>query len=328
MAILESAFITIADKRSPRNGQIMSNASESRKCQEPKVGLIGLGLVGSAMAQRLRAAGFKVIGFDISAEAAARFADSGGTLAENEAEVAAQCRTILLSLPDGDIMSVVIDRISKSIHPASLIIDTTTAAPDQVLHAYESLKTVEAGYLDATLSGSSEVIAAGLATWFVGGSELDFQIASPVFDAIGGKVHHLGPVGAGTQAKLVSNLILGLNRAALAEGLALAESWGMSMHATLDALKSSAAYSKVMDAKGLKMIDADYRPQARLKQHHKDVRLILESAETLGSNLPISKLHDVILNQAEAAGWGEADNAAVIEVWRGRSNPDSIKTDD
>jgi 3-hydroxyisobutyrate dehydrogenase-like beta-hydroxyacid dehydrogenase len=333
MAADGTSSVTISDKWSRRNGQAMNVSTNSQEHEYKlraeslagaprRVGLIGLGLVGSAMAGRLIKAGFEVVGFDISGEAVARFAAMGGIGAGSVREVARSNDRILLSLPDGEFVRKVSDEMQPAIEPGTVVIDTTTAALDQVEATADRLKIAGASYLDATLSGSSEVIAAGQAAWLVGGSAKDFESAGPIFEAIGGPVHHLGAVGSGTKAKLISNLILGLNRAALAEGLALAEAWGMDMQATLAASKASAAYSKVMDAKGAKMIEGEYRPQARLKQHHKDVRLMLEAARSAGIDLPLSKLHDQLLTEAEAAGWGDADNAAIIEVWRGRRNRD------
>jgi 3-hydroxyisobutyrate dehydrogenase-like beta-hydroxyacid dehydrogenase len=118
--------------------------------------------------------------------------------------------------------------------------------------------------------------------------------------------------------KLVVNLILGLNRAVLAEGLSLAEALGLDPQRVLEILRASAAYSKVMDTKGQKMLTRDYEPQARLSQHLKDVRLILETGGRTGAALPLSLLHRELLERAEAAGLGDADNSAVIEVFRGQ----------
>lgn len=296
----------------------MSQMPASQIPDRLHVGLIGLGLVGSALAWRLMESDFEVVGFDIDEAARQRFEAAGGISAGSVEAVAEDCSTILLSLPDGEIAGRVIDELLPRLTPDALVIDTTTAAPAQVERAAGRLATIGAGYLDAPLSGSSAAIGAGQGAWIVGGALGDFRAAELIFAAVGGTVHHVGPVGAGTRAKLVSNLILGLNRAALAEGLALAEAWGLDLPATLEVLKASAAWSKVMDAKGMKMIEADYRPQARLRQHHKDVGLILASAWESGQDLPLSELHDRLLTEAEDSGWGEADNAAIMEVWRGR----------
>jgi 3-hydroxyisobutyrate dehydrogenase-like beta-hydroxyacid dehydrogenase len=119
--------------------------------------------------------------------------------------------------------------------------------------------------------------------------------------------------------KLVSNLVLGLNRAALAEGLAFAEALGLAAAAALRVLRASAAYSRIMDAKGEKMVSGDFSPQARLSQHLKDVRLIRAAGAERGMDLPLSAAHEAILERAEALGLGDLDNSALIEALRRRS---------
>jgi 3-hydroxyisobutyrate dehydrogenase-like beta-hydroxyacid dehydrogenase len=117
--------------------------------------------------------------------------------------------------------------------------------------------------------------------------------------------------------KLVTNLVLGLNRAALAEGLAFAQAVGVEPEAALEVLEGSLAYSRVMDAKGRKMVEGDFTPQARLSQHLKDVRLMLRAAAGAGLTLPLSEAHRRLLERAEELGWGDRDNSAVINAIRG-----------
>jgi 3-hydroxyisobutyrate dehydrogenase-like beta-hydroxyacid dehydrogenase len=114
--------------------------------------------------------------------------------------------------------------------------------------------------------------------------------------------------------KLVTNLVLGLNRAALAEGLVFAEAAGLAMSDALEVLLNCPAYSRIMDAKGPKMVASEFTPQARLSQHIKDVRLILQEAARSGATLPFSTIHLNLLELAEAAGFGELDNSAIIRV--------------
>ncbi len=112
----------------------------------------------------------------------------------------------------------------------------------------------------------------------------------------------------------MTNLVLGLNRAALAEGLALAEAMGLDLTLTLKALREGAAYSRIMDSKGEKMITGDFDPQARLSQHLKDVRLILKAPRENGMTLPLSETHRQLLEKAETMGLGALDNSAIIKV--------------
>ena len=133
------------------------------------------------------------------------------------------------------------------------------------------------------------------------------------------KVFYVGPSGSGSKAKLASNLILGLNRLALAEGLVFAEKLGLELESFLELLKVSPAYSVAMDVKGRKMLDKDFVPQSKIRQHHKDVSIILKYAEKVGQQLPLSRVHLDVLEKAIEAGDGELDNAAVIGEIRRRN---------
>ena len=133
---------------------------------------------------------------------------------------------------------------------------------------------------------------------------------------MGAKVFHVGTCGSAARMKLISNLVLGLNRAALAEGLAFAEALGVSPAAALEVMAGSNAYSKAMDAKGRKLVERDFTVQAKLSQHLKDVRLMLQAAGAVGMELPLADTHRRLMERAEAAGLGELDNSAIIEVLR------------
>ena len=111
--------------------------------------------------------------------------------------------------------------------------------------------------------------------------------------------------------KLVTNLVLGLNRAALAEGLVFAQQLDLDLTQALDVMRRSMAYSRIMDTKGEKMITQDFTPQAKLSQHLKDVRLMLAASSI---PLPLSETHRQLLEKAEALGFGDADNSAVIKA--------------
>jgi 3-hydroxyisobutyrate dehydrogenase-like beta-hydroxyacid dehydrogenase len=115
--------------------------------------------------------------------------------------------------------------------------------------------------------------------------------------------------------KLVVNLVLGLNRAVLAEGLAFARGCGLDLPRVLEVLQAGAAYSRVMDAKGARMLARDFRPQARLRQHLKDVELILDEARRVGAKAPLSELHRELLRRVVEQGSGDEDNSAVIRAY-------------
>jgi 3-hydroxyisobutyrate dehydrogenase-like beta-hydroxyacid dehydrogenase len=280
------------------------------------IGLIGTGLMGSAIAERLLAAGFRVLGWDCDA---ARLAASGAEAAGSSAAVADACRGVLVSLPDSGVVAGVLQEMNGHLREGSLVLDTSTGDPGDAQAFARRLRSGGVAYLDATISGSSEQLRRGTALCMVGGDATDYAQCGELFQALGGAVRHVGNTGDGAKMKLVTNLVLGLNRAALAEGLALAEAMGLDLRRTLEVMQASAAYSRIMDSKGEKMITREFSPVARLSQHLKDVRLIQHAGESGGLRLPLTEAHRALLEEAEASGLGAQDNSAIIEVIR--SNP-------
>ncbi|MFO1020631.1 MAG: NAD-binding protein [Planctomycetales bacterium] len=161
----------------------------------------------------------------------------------------------------------------------------------------------------ASRLGPGEVIV------MLGGSGEGVERARDLLDCFAKTSFHLGPWGAGAQMKLISNLVLGLNRAALAEGLSLARNVGLDLQQTLEVLKAGMSYSRIMETKGEKMRLRDYTPQAKLAQHLKDVELIRAEGTRLGMPLPFSGLHAEILSSLVAQGLGDLDNSAIQEFF-------------
>lgn len=285
------------------------------------VGLIGLGLMGSAIAQRLIAADIRVIGWDISAPPRAAHVDNGGLLASDLNDVFLRCRHIFLSLPDDKVVSSVLNLTRQHRHPGQTIVDTSTGAPASARHLFSALTDEGVKYLDATVSGSSEQLRKGDAVFLVGATEVAFRNCGSLLSRLSTKIFHTGPPGSGSQMKLVTNLVLGLNRAALAEGLSYASSLGLDLRLTLQMLRESMSYSRIMETKGEKMIVGDFAPQARLAQHLKDVQLMLADGERVSAPLPLTETHRKILEDAVAMGLGELDNSAIIRAF------DKVKED-
>ncbi len=280
-----------------------------------RIGLVGVGLVGTAIAERLFAKGFNVVGFDVDSAKREHLAQLGGNAVGSPAEVAQQANRIVLSLPDTQIVREVVegpDGLLQAKTPPSYIVDTTTGDPDETVALALRLADRGVYFLDAAISGSSRQIRNRRAVFIVGGDRTAFEACADIFEAITEKVFYLGPSGSGSKAKLASNLILGLNRLALAEGLVFAGKLGLDLQTFLELLKVTPAYSAAMDSKGKKMLSRDFTPEARIRQHYKDVSLILKYAEKASQELPLSRVHLDILENAMAAGDGEMDNSAII----------------
>lgn len=266
------------------------------------IGIIGVGLLGSAIAARLKAAGYTVIGYDIVPDR--RIA------ASTAQEVADKARTIVFCLPTSDIVAQVLGDLKVT--RGTTVIDATTGEPDAMAAFGAKLAGAGVDYLDATVLGSSRVVREGRATVMAGGRRPVFDAAMPIFRTFASQSFYMGTYGAGARMKLVANLALGLHRAVLAETLSFAQASGISPIDALPVLKAGAAYSRVMDDKGAKMLTHDFSVEAKLSQHLKDVRLILASARAKGAKTPLSEVHRQLLEKLEAAGYGEADNSAIV----------------
>ncbi len=267
------------------------------------VGMIGLGLMGTALTERLLEAGYAVWVHNRTRDKAAPLLARGAQWAENPLDV---CDRVLISLYTTDTVEEVLRKLDSGLRPGQILIDTTTGEPEHTVRLGARLAARGVHYLDAPISGSSEQTRRGEATAIVGGPPEALAACRDLFDCCVQQTIYAGPCGSGSRMKLVSNLVLGLNRAALAEGLVFAQALGMI---------GSMAYSRIMDTKGRKMIEGDFRTQARLSQHLKDIRLILQAASVAGQDLPLTEAHRRLLEAAEAAGFGDADNSAIIRAY-------------
>jgi 3-hydroxyisobutyrate dehydrogenase-like beta-hydroxyacid dehydrogenase len=289
-----------------------------------KIGLVGLGLVGTAIAERLLANDFEVIGFDIDSTRCQHLKELCGNAVGSPAQVTQRVDRIILSLPDTNIVKQVVEGPSGILEaktPPKYIIDTTTGDPDETVALAQRLAKRQIHFLDATISGSSRQVRNKEAVFMVGGEKAAFETCKDIFKTLSEKIFYLGPSGNGSKAKLASNLILGLNRVALAEGLVFAGKLGLELQTFLEMLKATPAYSTVMDTKGKKMLTDDFTAESRIRQHHKDVSLILKYAEIAGQELPLSRVHLDALEKAIEAGDGNLDNAAIIrEIERRKRN--------
>lgn len=283
--------------------------------QQP-IGLIGLGLVGQAIAQRLRAAGMATLGYDIRPEARAAFAAQGHAVANSTTELAG-CATVVLAVFDTSGVIDSVDGLLSAPDPrTSLLIDCSTGDPDKLQVLAARLAERGIGFVEAPLSGSSEQIAAGQATMLVGTDEPTLARAAPLLDRIATTRIHVGGAGMGARAKLATNLVLGLNRAVLAEGMVFAERLGIAPAAFLQLVLATPARSAAAETKGPLMVEERFAPQSRIRQHLKDVDLMLAAAAAAGQALPLSQAHAALMRAAVAAGDGELDNAAIVRQIR------------
>jgi 3-hydroxyisobutyrate dehydrogenase-like beta-hydroxyacid dehydrogenase len=289
------------------------------------IGLVGIGLVGTALGRRLLAAGFDVLGCDIDAARREALIAAGGRAAASLGEIGERCERVVLALYDTATVEQALERGDGVLagHPRTrLVLDCGTGDPDRLVALAARLAARGVALVEAPLSGSSAQIAAGEALGLAAGERAAVDRAGDLLAAIAPRRHYVGAAGMGARAKLAINLVLGLNRAALAEGLVFAAALGLEDRAFVALLRDSAAYSRAIDAKGEKMLAGDFAPQGRVRQHAKDLALMLAQAAARGQALPMTEAHARVLADAIAAGDGELDNAAVIaQIRRYRTHP-------
>ncbi len=280
------------------------------------VGVIGVGLMGEVYARRLVAAGFTVIGYDVDPakqERLTQFGAHAGTLAD----IAQKCDPIVVAVFNTEQVEDVVERALIPAAAGKIVLVTSTCDPDRIAALGERVGD-RLRFLETPVSGTSEQVRQGDGVGLIGGEAKIATDAAPVLEALFAKSFHIGKIGDGGRAKLAVNLILGLNRLALAEGLVFAARLGLDPAAFLDVARGSAAASQVMDTKGPKMIGGDFAPEGRVRQTLKDTQLMLDQARKAGQQLPLLQIHADVLQACVRHGDSEQDNSIVIEEIRRR----------
>ena len=210
---------------------------------DKRIGMIGLGLMGTALTERLIECGYRVLVWNRTREKAGPLVARGAEWSDNPL---AACERVIISLYTSDVVEAVLEQMRDGLHAGQVVLDTTTGEPAQTAALGARLAARGVRYLDAPISGSSEQTRRGEATVIVGGEREAFEACSDLWPVLGQKVFHVGPCGSAAKMKLVSNLVLGLNRVALAEGLVFAEALGVEPAAALEVLigKAKAAIAQ------------------------------------------------------------------------------------
>ncbi len=289
-----------------------------------QVGVIGIGLLGQAFVHRLRGAGFEVVGFDVEPAKTTKLADLGGHTALSVADLARRCDPIVLSVFSTDQVEAVVE---SELLPAlgegsgKIVLCASTCDPERIAALGQRVATRGLRLLETPVSGASGQVSRGEGVGLIGGDPHVVAAVEPVLRAMFPTYFHIGEIGDGGRAKLAVNLILGLNRLAVAEGLVFAQRLGLDPEAFLKVARSSAAYSQVMDIKGAKMIRGEFAAEGRISQHLKDVHLMLEQAERVKQELPLLEIHADVLEACVRHGEADLDNSAVIKEIRRRTRP-------
>jgi 3-hydroxyisobutyrate dehydrogenase-like beta-hydroxyacid dehydrogenase len=282
-----------------------------------RIGLIGFGIMGTAMAARLTGAGYRLIVFDADAAACDRARDLGYDVAASPAAAGAAARITLISLPRAEHVSGVVqgtDGLLRTAVPGSVIVDTSTVDPGTTTANAEAAAGGDVGYLDAPVLGRPS----GVGEWTlpVGGEAADLSRVEPVLRAFARKIIHVGPSGQGNTLKLLNNLMFGAINAATCETFALGSRLGMDPALLYETILESGAatVSNLFRELGPKIVEGEFSPNFSVDNLEKDVGMGLALAHSAGLSLEVGEAGQRLNHRAQAAELGHKDTAAVVNV--------------
>lgn len=283
-----------------------------------EVGVVGLGVMGSAITRRLLATGHEVRVHDIRAEAVDELVAEGAAGAAGAAEVA-QAGLVILSLNTPQIVEHAVfgprGLLADRSHGV-VVIDMSSTDPGRTREYAARARELGARWVDAPLSGGAPGALNGTLSLMVGGESADVEAAMPVLKALATGIAHLGPSGSGQLVKLVNQVLVGCTFAALAESAALVRAAGLQPEDVLGALIGGRADSAVLREFFTKFAELDLTPTGRLRNMVKDLESARDYARSVDIPLPITSAVSELHRWAVAAGHGDADNAALMHYYR------------
>ena len=291
-----------------------------------RVGIVGLGLLGTAVASRLLQGGVEVAAYDVRAEQAGALASAGVRAAENTAGACEGADAVFTILPTLESVEEVLCGPAGVLGAAptdAVIIQMSTISPELARRMGTAAASRGYRFLDAPISGTSAMVASGDCTLLVGGDAAHLETCRPLFATIARRTVHIGDVGAASLAKLATNLLVALNTAAVAEALVLGAKGGLDMKRLLDAWEGTAAGSRMMEARGPLMAEGRYPPQMKLDLFMKDLHLMLDEGRRLDVPLPLTEVAERLYAAAADAGRGSEDLACVMTALESLANRSS-----
>jgi 3-hydroxyisobutyrate dehydrogenase len=290
-----------------------------------KVAFIGLGTMGVGMSLNILKAGHEVTVHNRTREKEEQVANQGAGRAESPKAAAQGAEIIVTMVSDTPDVEEVVLGTSGVIHGASegsIVIDMSTISPAATRQMAEELGKRGIKMLDAPVSGGPEGAQKGTLAIMVGGDAVDFDKALPILDAMGKTVTHVGAIGAGQITKAINQIIISGTYLSVAEGLTLGMKAGLEMEKVIQAISGGAASSWVLHNRGINVVNNSYPLGFRVKLHHKDLRIALDTARELGTTLPATALVAQIENGLIARGFGDDDVSAIGRSIREQSGLD------
>ncbi len=283
-----------------------------------RVGCVGLGIMGRPMALNVLKAGFAVTAWNRSANARLdEVIAAGAARAASPREVAERANVVITNVTDSpDVEAVILGEqgVLQGARPGTIVIDNSTISPDVTRAIAARLKERDVALLDAPVSGGERGAIEGTLSIMVGGEAWALKKVRPVLEAMGKRIVHCGPSGAGQTVKLCNQVIVGLHNLAMSEALVLAAKAGISVDRMLEAVSAGAAGSWALSNLAPRVLKRDFAPGFKIGLQQKDLKLALEAGRSARAPLPGTALVHQLYTALEAAGLADEGNQALVKA--------------
>lgn len=285
-----------------------------------RIGFLGLGIMGSGMARRLIANGFNVAVYNRNAKKMEGFAEAGARVAVTASDAASNADVVMCMVADdaaSRAMWLGDNGALAAVKPGTICIDSSTISVGWARELAAAVEARKCEFLDTPVTGSKTQAASGELNFLVGGSPATLEKARPVLAAMSKTITPIGPVGSGALIKLINNFVCGVEIIAIAEALAMIERSGLDRARSLEVLTNGAPGSPLVKTVSARMTAADYTPNFLLRLMAKDLKYSLQEADKLSLHLATAAAALDTFQKAMAAGHGDKDIAAAVELLRG-----------
>lgn len=280
-----------------------------------RIAFIGLGIMGSPMACHLARAGHTVIGYNRSPQRTAALVEAGGAAADSIEQAVKDADVVAVMVPDSpDVQAVLLGDSGVFAHaqPGTLVIDFSSIRPDVTTELARLATERGLRLIDAPVSGGEPGAKNATLSIMVGAADDDFAAATPILQAVGKTIVHVGPNGAGQTVKAANQLIVAGNIELLAEAITFLQAYGVDIDAAVSVLAGGLAGSAVLDQKAPKMLGRNFDPGFRIELHHKDLGIVMAAAREAGVITPLGAVVAQLMASAVANGEGPLDHSALL----------------
>jgi 3-hydroxyisobutyrate dehydrogenase len=298
-------------------GDFMSE--EIKQNDRPKLGFIGVGVMGEPIASNLLQAGFELTIFDRTRDKCEKLVPLSARIADSSRQVAAASEIVITMVSDTAMVEEAlfgVDGVASGLKPGAVVIDMSTISPLATMEFGKRLAALGCEMLDAPVSGGPKGAITGTLGIMVGGAREVFDRCLPVFQVMGKTITYTGPLGNGQKTKLVNQLVGATNLLAAVEGLRLARRAGLDVPTTLQAVGSGVANSWMLANLIPMILKEDFAPGFSIRLQHKDLKLLTEWTASLGGDFPAAEMMFSLYSQAMEMGMEGQGNQGLINIWK------------